>query len=119
MTDGCCCYPRDYTMECSLTGMEKRSTQPHLVESLQKMEVEGAASIHHHSVELDVFYNGVDYQRIPPRLWYKVWVGTAVEGNGDLGPSKVLGVVGPTAKASRAVSFCFILGSYDSGPPKI
>jgi hypothetical protein len=33
-----------------------------------KKEVEGAASIHQHSVELNVFYDGADYQRIPPWL---------------------------------------------------
>jgi hypothetical protein len=45
-------------MEGSLTGTQKRSRQPHLVERLQKKEVEGAASIHQHSVELDVLYDG-------------------------------------------------------------
>jgi hypothetical protein len=40
-------------------------------------------------VELDIFYDGADYQRIPPWLWNKVRVVAAVEGNGDLGPSKV------------------------------
>jgi hypothetical protein len=29
------------------------------------------------------------------------------------------GVVGPTDMTSRAVSFCFLLGSYELGPPKI
>jgi hypothetical protein len=75
-------------MEGSLTGTQKRSRQPHLVESLQKKEVEGATSIHQYSIELDVFYNGVDYRRIPPWLWYKVRVVTAVEGNGDLRPTR-------------------------------
>jgi hypothetical protein len=42
-------------MEGSLTGTQKRSRKPHLVESLQKMEVEGATSIHQYSFELDVF----------------------------------------------------------------
>jgi hypothetical protein len=55
------------------------------------MEVEGAASIHEHSVELNILYDGAHYQGTPPRLWYKVRVVTAVKGNGDLGPSKVLG----------------------------
>jgi hypothetical protein len=77
-------------MEGSPTGMQKRSRQPHLVKSLHKKEVKGAASIHQHSVELDVHYDGADYQRILPRLWNKVQVVTAVEGDGDLGPSKVL-----------------------------
>jgi hypothetical protein len=45
----------------SPTDVYKRSRQPHLVESLQKKEVEGAASIHGHSVELNVLYDGVDY----------------------------------------------------------
>jgi hypothetical protein len=78
-------------MERSLTSVEKRSRQPHLVESLQKKAVEGATSIHEHSVELNVLYDGADYQGIPPQLGYKVWVVIAVEGNGDLGPSKVYG----------------------------
>jgi hypothetical protein len=55
------------------------------------MEVEGAASIHEHSVELNILYDGADYQGIPPWLWYKVRVVTMVEGNGDLGLSKALG----------------------------
>jgi hypothetical protein len=42
------------------------------------------------TVELDIFYDGADYQRIPPRLWNKVRVVAVVEGNGDLRPSKVL-----------------------------
>jgi hypothetical protein len=70
--------------------MQKRSRQPHLVKSLHKKEVKEAASIHQHSVELDVRYDGADYQRILPRLWNKVRVVTTVEGDGDLGPSKVL-----------------------------
>jgi hypothetical protein len=48
-------------VERSLTGAHKRSGQPHLVESLQKKEVKGAASIHEHSIELDILYYGVDY----------------------------------------------------------
>jgi hypothetical protein len=43
-----------------------------MVESLQKKEVEGAASVHQHSFEVDIFYDGAYYQRIPPVLWYKV-----------------------------------------------
>jgi hypothetical protein len=90
MTDGRHCCTGDYTMKRSPTGAQKRSRQPHMVESHQKKVVEGAASIYEHSVELNILYEGVDYQGIPPRLWYKVRVVTAVEGNGDLGPSKVL-----------------------------
>jgi hypothetical protein len=78
-------------MERSPTGAQKRSKQPHLIESLQKKEVEGVASIHEHSVELNVLYDGADHQWIPPRLWYKVRVVTAVERNGGLRPFKVLG----------------------------
>jgi hypothetical protein len=79
------------TMERSLIGAQKSSRQPHLVESLQKKEVEGAASIHKHSVELNVLHDGAEYQGILPWLWYKVQVVATVKGNGDLGPSKVLG----------------------------
>jgi hypothetical protein len=50
-----------------------------------------ATSIDEDSVELDILDDGVDYERIPPQLWYKVRVVTAVEGDGDLGPLKVLG----------------------------
>jgi hypothetical protein len=45
-------------MEGSPAGTQKRSRQPHLVESLQKKEVEGTTSIHQHSVELDIFHDG-------------------------------------------------------------
>jgi hypothetical protein len=119
LTDGRCCCTRNYTMKRSPTGAQKRYKQPHLIESHQKKEVEGAASIHKHSVELNFLYDGADYQGILPRLWYKVRVVTAIEGNGDLGLYKVLRVVGLTAMTSRAMSFCFLLGSYESGPPKM
>jgi hypothetical protein len=59
-------------MEGSPTGLRKRSREPHLVECLQKKEVKGVASIHQHYVELDVLYNGADYQRVLPPLWDKV-----------------------------------------------
>jgi hypothetical protein len=78
-------------MERSPTGAQERSRQPHLIKSLQKKEVEGAASIHKHLVELNVLHDGADYQGIPPQLWYKVQVVAAVKGNGDLGSSRVLG----------------------------
>jgi hypothetical protein len=78
-------------MEGSPTGTQKRSRQPQVVKSHQKKEVEGAASIHHHSIELVIFYDGADYQRIPPRLWNKVRVVAVVEGNGDLRSSMILG----------------------------
>jgi hypothetical protein len=45
-------------MERSSTGVQKRSRQPHLIESLKKKEVEGASPIHEHSVELNVLYDG-------------------------------------------------------------
>jgi hypothetical protein len=64
LTNGCCYCTRDHTMERSQTCEQNRSRQPHLVESLQKKEVEGAASIHKHSVELHILHNGVDYQGI-------------------------------------------------------
>jgi hypothetical protein len=34
---------------------------------------------------------GADNERIPPWLWNKFWVVTAIEGDGDLRPLKVLG----------------------------
>jgi hypothetical protein len=89
LTDGHRCYTGNYTVERSPTSGQKRSRQPHQVKSLQKKEVDGVASIHEHSVELNVLYNGADYQGIPPRLWYKVRMVPTIEGNGDLSPSKV------------------------------
>jgi hypothetical protein len=61
-----------------------------LVEGLQKKEVEGAASIHEHLVELNILHGVADYQGIPPRLSYKVRVVAPIKGNGDLRPSMVL-----------------------------
>jgi hypothetical protein len=58
-------------MEGNLTGTQKRSRQPHLVECLKKKEVKGGAYIHQHSVELDVLYNGADNQRTPPGFGIK------------------------------------------------
>jgi hypothetical protein len=45
-------------MEGSPTWTQKRYRQLHLVKSLKKKDIEGVASIHQHSVELDVFYDG-------------------------------------------------------------
>jgi hypothetical protein len=57
--------------------------------------------MHEHLVELNVFYDGADYQRIPPRLWYKAWEVTTVEGNDDLRPSMYSGVAGLTPGPPR------------------
>jgi hypothetical protein len=43
------------------------------------------------TVELDILDDGTDYERMPPRLRYKVRVVVAVEGDGDIKPLKVLG----------------------------
>jgi hypothetical protein len=40
---------------------------------------------------LHILDGGANYERIPPQLWHKFTVVTAVEGDGDLGPFKVLG----------------------------
>jgi hypothetical protein len=88
-----------------------------MVECFQEQNVQGAASINEDSVELDILDDGGDYKQIPPRLWHKVWVVPGVEGNGDLIPLKVHRVAGESAITSRAVSFCFLLDSYDSGLP--
>jgi hypothetical protein len=48
-------------MERSPAGAHKRSGQYHLVKSLQKKDVEGAASIDKYSVELNVLNDAVDY----------------------------------------------------------
>jgi hypothetical protein len=74
-------------MERAPTGTQQRSRQSHLVESLQEKNAQGAASINEDSVELNILDDGVDYKRVPPRLWHKVRVVTAIEGNGDLRPS--------------------------------
>jgi hypothetical protein len=99
LTNGCCFYPRDYTKEGSPTGTQKGSRLPHLVESLQKKEVEGAASIHQPSVELDVFFDEANYQTIPQSNV----MGTSVH-------LMYSGVAGPTGKMLWAISFCFLLG---------
>jgi hypothetical protein len=57
---------------------------------MHEQNVQGAASIDEDLVELGILDDGADYERIPPWLWNKVWVVTAVEGDGDLGPLKVL-----------------------------
>jgi hypothetical protein len=103
-------------MEGGPTGAQQGPRQTHLVKSLQEQDVQGATSVDEDSVELDILNDGANYERIPPRLWHKVRVVTAVEGDGDLRPFKVLGVVGETTMTYRAVSFCFLLNSYESGP---
>jgi hypothetical protein len=104
-------------MEGGLTGVQQGPRQTHLVEGLQEQDVQGATSINEDSVELYILDDGANYERISPRLWYKVRVVIAVEGDGDLGPFKVLRVEGETAMTSQAMSFCFLLDSYESGPP--
>jgi hypothetical protein len=84
------CYSWDYSMKRTPTGTQRRSGQPHLVKSPQEQDVEGTASIDEDMVKLDVLDNGADDQRVPTRLWNKVYVVTAVEGGGNLGPPQVL-----------------------------
>jgi hypothetical protein len=79
-------------MERGSTGAQQCSGQTHLVEGLQEQDVQGATPIDEDSIELDVLDDGANYERIPPRLRHKVRVVTAVEGDGDLGPFKVLRV---------------------------
>jgi hypothetical protein len=67
-----------------------RPRQTHLVKILQEQDVQEVASINEDSVKLDILDDGANYERIPPQLWYKVWMVTVVEGNGDLGLFKVL-----------------------------
>jgi hypothetical protein len=83
--EGYCC-PRDYAMEGSLTGTRHGSRQPHLVKRLQEQNVQVAASIDEDSIKFDILDDGANYKMVPPRLWHKVWVITAVKGNGDLRP---------------------------------
>jgi hypothetical protein len=72
------------------TSAQKRSGQSHLIESLDEEDIQGAASINKDSVELDILYDGADYERVPPWLQHKVQVVAVVKSNGDLRPSKVL-----------------------------
>jgi hypothetical protein len=58
----------------------------HLIECLQEHDVRGATFIDKDSVELDILDDGVDDERVPSRIWHKVWVVIAVEGDGDLEP---------------------------------
>jgi hypothetical protein len=118
LTDGRRCCTGDYTMERIPTGAQKTSRQPHLVKSLQKKEVEGAASVHEHSIELNVHYDGVDYQGILAQLWYKVWVVAAVKANEDLGPSKVLGDGGFDCHDLLGCEFLLPLGLIRVGATK-
>jgi hypothetical protein len=50
------------------------------------MDIQGAASIDKDSVELDILDNGANDVMISLWHWYKVWVGTTVEGDVDLKP---------------------------------
>jgi hypothetical protein len=89
-----------------------------MVKSLQKKEVKGAASIHQHYVELDVFYDGIYYQRMPFQLWNKVQVVSAVEGDGDLKPSMVLGGGGTNRQDVLCYEFLLSLGLIPVGVTK-
>jgi hypothetical protein len=91
LTDGGFCCARDYAMEGDLTRAQQGPRQTHLVKGLQEQDVQGATSIDEVSIDLDILNDGANNQRIPPWLWYKVRVVTAVEGDGDLGPFKILG----------------------------
>jgi hypothetical protein len=52
--------------------MRRRDLDNPIWSKVLKKEVEGDTSIHEHSVELNILYDGADYRGIPPRLWYKV-----------------------------------------------
>jgi hypothetical protein len=104
-------------MEGSPTGVQQGPRQPHLVESLQEEVVPGAASIDEDSVELDILDDGANCERIPPG--FGTMSGWSLQ-------SKVMGtsnhlrcsrVASETVMTSRAVSFCFLFDSYESGPP--
>jgi hypothetical protein len=82
------------------------------VEGPQEQDSKGAPPpppIDNDSIELDILDDGADNQRVPTRLWD--------EGNGYLDHLRYSGVVGDVAITSRAVSFCFLLDSLESGPP--
>jgi hypothetical protein len=90
LVDGGRCYTMDYGMKGSPTGAQQGPGYSHLVENLQEQNVQGAASINEDSIELDILDDVADNGRLPPCLWNKVWVVTVIEGDGDLGPLKVL-----------------------------
>jgi hypothetical protein len=108
---------RDYAMERGPTGAQQCSGQIHLVEGLQEQDVQWAAPIDKDSVELDILDDGANYERIPPQLWDKVRVVTAIKMMGTSDHLRYFGVVGENVMTSQAVSFCFLLDSYESGPP--
>jgi hypothetical protein len=71
-------------MERSPTVAQHCSGQPHLVESLQEHDVQGAISIDKDSVELHVLDDGAGDMGVPPQLWHKGRVIAMVAGDGDL-----------------------------------
>jgi hypothetical protein len=87
LTDGCHCCTRDYATKRGPTGVQQRLGPPHMVESLQEKNGQGAASIDEDSNELNILDDGADSEWVPPQLRHKVQVISTVEGNGDIGPS--------------------------------
>jgi hypothetical protein len=77
-------YAREYARERGPTVAQHCSGQPHLVESVQEHDARGDIYIDRDLVELHVLDDGTDNMRVPPQLWHKVRVVTAVEGDGDL-----------------------------------
>jgi hypothetical protein len=57
-----------------------------LVKNIQEQDILGATSIDKDSDELYILDDGIDDERVPPLLWYKVQVVAAIEGDGDLRP---------------------------------
>jgi hypothetical protein len=82
-----------------------------------KIYIQGSTDIDEDSVELDILDNGANYEKIPPWRWQKVGVALWSKVIGTSDHLRYLGVAGETAMTSWAMSFCFLLDSYDSGPP--
>ena len=62
-------------MEWQLAGAELVQSDPHELQGVGVHDVEAAASIHEHLGEAVVADDGVDYERIPPRMQDVVGVG--------------------------------------------
>jgi hypothetical protein len=85
-----------------------------MVKGLQEQDIQGAVSIDEDSVELDVLDNGLTMTGYYPSFGTKPrWsLHSKVMGISD--HLRYSRVVGETAMTSRAVSFCFLLDSYES-----
>jgi hypothetical protein len=84
-TGGCCCS-EDYSMEGSLTQMQRWPGKLHLIKGIQEQDIERTPPMDEDSVELDVLDDGADNQWVPTQLWDEVRVVASAEGDGNLIP---------------------------------